>query len=173
MSSGLIKPFFLTKEVARLALFTVPIIVGKFAEMGRMRSGMCHIVILVPSRKVDSPSDCLDPYLLCEKSFGDVSKWPHEFNRIARSKAYQLWQGRNDGQTDCVPHLLMPGDTPWWGGVKREGIVVACSGFEPHFDRMLAGMVADACIALAYDAWSKAKGELGESDDEDFLPEQP
>ena len=52
-----------------------------------------------------------------------------------------------------MPHLLFLGDTPYWGGVKREGIVVACSGVQPHFDRMIAGMVADGLIAMAYELW--------------------
>jgi len=43
------------------------------------------------------------------------------------------------------------------GGVKRYGIVVACSGFPPHFDKMFSGMIADMCIGLAYDYWARAK----------------
>jgi hypothetical protein len=169
MSSGS-TPFFLTDEVAESAVLLVSKVIDNLVKIGKIKCSMCHIVILVPSGEVNSPSDYLNSHLLYEKSFGNTGKWPHEFAEIARSKAYQLWQERNDGRTDCIPHLLMPGDTPWWGGVRREGIVVACSGFHPHFDKMFAGMVADTCIALAYDAWSSVKGNFNNSG-EDFLPE--
>ena len=70
-----------------------------------------------------------------------------------RCKAVQLWTGCNDGRAGVVPHLLFPGYTPYWGGVKRDGIVVACSGVQPWFDRMISGIVADTIIALAHDAY--------------------
>ena len=129
---------------------------------------MCHIVILVPSMENDWPADSegkpnyhpIEPHLLYEHSLGEKENWPHKFDRIARSKAFQLWHGRNDGRTDCIPHLLFRGDTPWWGGVKRDGIVVSCSGFQPHFDRMFAGMIAEMCVGMAYDDWAEARSKL-------------
>ena len=150
-------PTFLTKEVADLAIQTV--LNAVFDVNGGidilLDRRMCHIDVLVPSTQHDDdrwmPRQ-IEPLLLHEHSVSP-DEWPHGFGLIARSKATELWDGQNDGRTDCQPHLLFSGDTPFWGGVKREGIVVACSGIQPHFDRMIASMIADMCVALAYNAW--------------------
>ena len=117
----------------------------------------CHIVVLVPAMKDDRASDYADwpnyqlqPHCIYEHSEGDKATWSHKFDDIARCKALQLWHDRNDDRTDCMPHLLFPGDTPYWGGVKRHGIVVTCSGVDPWFDKMISGMIADMIIGFAY-----------------------
>jgi hypothetical protein len=144
---------------------------------------MCHIVVLVPAMKDDRANDYpswpnypLQAQLLYEESRhkicnimagpGTDNAWPHKFDDIARCKALQLWHDRNDDRTDIKPHLLFPGDTPFWGGVKRDGIVVTVSGFQPHFDKMISGMIADMCIAMAYDDWLESKDR---KTDVDFL----
>ena len=63
-----------------------------------------------------------------------------------------------------MPHLLFTGETPYWGGVKRRGIVVTCSGVQPWFDKMVSGMIADAMVALAYDAWMNSQIINGQVD---------
>ncbi|MFZ2484670.1 MAG: hypothetical protein WAW81_01880 [Minisyncoccia bacterium] len=126
---------------------------------------MCHIVVLVPAMKKvsrDYPNHLIKPHVLLEHSFGPRSEWPWKFDEIARSKALQLWHDR----LDVMPHLLSPGDTPFWGGVKRHGIVVACSGVQPWFDKMISGMVADTCVALAQDCWENSQDK---KDDVCFL----
>lgn len=122
-----------------------------------------HVVVLVPEmqddRAYDYPSYLswsnypVMPYLIYQESFGNTDKWEHPYADIARCKALQLWTGRNDGRAGVIPHLLFSGDTPYWGGVKRDGIVVACSGVQPWFDRLIAGIVADTIVALAHDAY--------------------
>jgi len=119
-----------------------------------------HIVVLVP----EITDKGVRPFVLYEHSIGE--NWPHQFDKIAMSKAFQLWEDRNDGGTDIKPHLLYTGDAPYWGGVKREGIVVACSGVQPYYDRMIAGMIADMCVALSYDAWEQS---LDKKEDVDSL----
>lgn len=173
MSEKVVTPFFLTEEIAKVALSFVGDAIEAFRRDGWLKRLMYHIVILAPSMKDDREADYPDypdyplrPHVLAENGEGDPSEWPHKFDNIARCKALQLWTGRNDGRTDSMAHLLFPGDTPWWGGVKRDGIVVACSGFQPHFDRMFAGMVADMCIALACDE----KAKWMETHKDDFLP---
>ncbi|MDB5194093.1 MAG: hypothetical protein JWN50_107 [Parcubacteria group bacterium] len=120
----------------------------------------CHITILVPDRDGN-------PHMLCEYSLNE-ELWEWSYRLIARSKAKQLWEDRNDGGTDIVPHLLFNGDTPYWGGVKRQGIVVACSGVQPWFDKMISGIIADMLIAMAYEAWDKSKDK---KDDVCFIGE--
>tara|TARA_B100000745_G_scaffold70949_3_gene42502 strand:- start:13868 stop:14326 length:459 start_codon:yes stop_codon:yes gene_type:complete len=133
-------------------------VLGGFMFNGKMdmvlNRKMCHIVVVVPAgeeaRNSDWPDYSVTPNCIFEASVGNKSDWPHEFDEIARSKARQLWRGQNtDGNTDSMAHLLFPGDTPYWGGVKRHGIVVACSGVQPYFDQMISGMIADAIKAFA------------------------
>ena len=163
-------PKFLTKEVAEVAVKAVWNAV-KPCENGFLKRNACHIVILVQEIEVSEESDVVNiypncpirPYVLFEKSIkGDV--WTADYTDIARCKALQLWQERNDDRTDIIPHLLFPGDSPFYGGVKRGGIVVACAGVQSWFDKMISGMIADMCIALAYDAWMTSKDKLEKLD---------
>jgi hypothetical protein len=155
-------PKFLPKELAEMTvrmvidgLFTPPFARDLF------KRHMLHVVILVPSiedRRDENFSNYPDypikPTVLYEHSLGDKEEWPWAFDEIARSKALQLWRGQNtDGNTDSMPHLLFPDDTPYWGGVKRHGLVVACSGVQSYFDQMIAGMIADALKALGHHMW--------------------
>ena len=170
MPEKMLTPKFLTKEIAeRAVLRMIDVMRGSEDLLSRQAF---HMVILVPSMKdareknfPDWPDYNIKPHVIYEHSFAkDV--WNHEFDEIARCKALQLWHDRNDDRTDCMPHLLFPSDTPYWGGVKRHGIVVACSGFQAHFDKMFSGIVADICIAMAYNEWDKTKGNF----EDDFLP---
>ncbi len=159
MSEPILIPKFLTKGmVARI----IGLVVGMVMDDAffPLKRRMLHIVVLVPAMRDDRissfpkwPNYPIYPHLLYEYSLGDKSEWPHKFDEIAEYKALQLWHGRNDDRTDIMPHLLFPGDTPYWGGVKRHGIVVTCSGVQPWFDKMISGLIADACIAMSYDRW--------------------
>lgn len=139
------KPAFLTEAVADLAIAVAVDDVMQSVYIRHMFKRVhCHIVV-----------QCLvdgEPMTVYEGGHGDPEEWNHNYTAIARNKAALLWRG-HDGRTDAMPHLLCVGDTPYWGGVYRDGIVVACSGVQPWFDRMIAGIVADLCIGLAYDAW--------------------
>jgi hypothetical protein len=119
-----------------------------------------HIIVMVPGVEdvreeeyPDYPKYPLYPVVFYEHSLGASTEWKYPFDSIARCKAQQLWRSQNDGRTDCEPHLLFPDDTPFWGGVKRQSIVVACSGYKPYLDKMISGMIADMIIALSYHAW--------------------
>lgn len=151
-------PKFLTHEVAERAVnlvFNGIFYNGMLNHMLNRRVG--HIVVMVPSvedARVEDyskwPNYPIEPFLLYEDSIGDKDQWTSKYDEIARSKAQQLWREQNtDGNTDCMPHLLFPDDTPYWGGVKRHGFVVAFSGVQSYFDQMISGMVADAIKAIA------------------------
>jgi hypothetical protein len=153
-------PRFLSKEVAQRAVEAALKATIHSPDMKDMLSRqMCHVVVVVPSLVDGSAIDfaqmkCeLRPHCLYEHSVGNPTEWPQDFAINARSKALQLWQGRNDDRTDVIPHLLFRGERALWGGVKRRGIVVACSGVQAYFDKLIAGMTADLCTALAYHAW--------------------
>jgi hypothetical protein len=129
----------------------------------------CYIVIIVPGMTTEGcmyPDYPITPHVLYEHSEGDTASSNHEYDEIARCKALQLWHGRNDDRTDCIPHLLFNGDTPYYGGVKRGDIVVTCSGFKPWLDKMVSGMICDMLIGLAYQAWMTSNEKL---EGRDFL----
>src|SRR3989339_1821071 len=148
-----VTPKFLTREIAAMAVQNVLPMIKNLSDV--LRGQMCHIAILVPTQAGRA-------HVLYEHSLGDREQWFRKFNEIALNKAQQRWDDRNDDRTDSMPHLLFPGETPFWGGVKKYGIVVACSGFQPWFDKMISNIVADTCIALAYNAWmiSKEKEDI-------------
>ncbi|KUM26651.1 hypothetical protein AU467_20140 [Mesorhizobium loti] len=153
-----ITPKYLTREIAEAAVSLVIREVLHDKRMyGIVNGHMCYVVILVPSvkkgRQVDDvnwPDNPITPHCLYEIGIGDRTDWSYEFDRIARNKALQLWRGQSfEGNTDPMPHLLFSNDTPFWGGVKRHGIVVAVSGVQSFFDEMLSGMIADTIRGLA------------------------
>lgn len=161
-----ITPKYLTQEVAEMAVSAAFALTmdenSIFKSM--LKRPHCHVVILVPSmedaREIDYPDWPHYPtkaQVLHEQSVGEKLEWEFPFDEIARCKALQLWTGRNDDRTACIPHLLFPGDTPYWGGVNRRGLVVTCSGVQPWFDKMISGFIADAMVALAHDSFMSDK----------------
>jgi hypothetical protein len=160
-----VTPKYLTAEVAEIAAKLVLngiFFNGMLDHVLNKRMG--HIVVLVPSVDhacIDDysnwPNYPLQPVVLFEKRIGDKNKWQSSYDVIALNKARQLWYDQNtDGNTDSMSHLLFPGDTPYWGGVKRHGIVVACSGVQAYFDQMISGMIADAIKAIARFNWENS-----------------
>jgi len=165
-------PAYLTVEMAEAAVEAVVeaildaptdsklAIAAKFL---RPKRNQCHVVVVVPgaSGEIEPVSSStwmeqrqIKPLVLFEKSFyGGREKLDATFETFARLKAHQLWYDRNDDRTGILPHMLFQGDTVYWGGVKRFGIVVACSGIQPYIDKMISGMVADMLITMAYEAW--------------------
>lgn len=159
----LITPKYLTKKIAEEAIDTALITVaGESSPLKRCFNSLflqCCIVVLVPGmedHRIEDfpnwPNYPIHAVSLCERSIGQ-SIWKHPYDTIAKCKALQLWTDRNDGGTGPTPHLLFSGDTPYWGGVKREGIVVACSGFHPWLDKMISSIVVDVMTGLAHDAY--------------------
>ncbi|KND48888.1 MAG: hypothetical protein AB200_00475 [Parcubacteria bacterium C7867-005] len=144
-------PKFLTKEIAEEAVRSALLVLNSLT-LAKPKRPQLHIIVIVQARSMDD-SVRLHSHVLLEHSTCPTEEFEYPFHEIAESKAWQLWEGRSNGGTDILPHLLFPGDSPYWGGVSRDAIVVACSGIEPWLDRMIAGIVADTMIALAYDAW--------------------
>lgn len=132
----------------------------------------CHIVILVPGRKStqdeDYPSwpECeIVPVCLYEHNV-DPLNWEGPYQRIARSKATQLWYDLNDEKPGVTSHLVCSGDTVYWGGVKRHGFVVTCSGVQPGFDQLISGIIADTLKALSNHEFDLDPQRV----DQDFIP---
>lgn len=158
----LITPKYLTPEIAKKAVEAALALTMTEGSLLHpyLKRAQCHIVILVPGMKDDQEADYpdwpnypLQAVSLYEQSVGDPTEWEHPYDNIAKCKALQLWTDRNDDRTMPIPHLLFSGDTPYWGGVKRRGIVVTCSGVQPWFDKMISGIVADILVGLAHNAY--------------------
>ena len=171
MSIRVVTPKFLTKEMAESATNFVldsifqnlPANKGMLRELLSPKRDQCHIVILVPGMQDDRrgyPHFPIEPVVLYEHSKQNGERFEHPFDLIARCKALQLWDNRNDDRTDCQPHLLFQNDTPYWGGVKRRGIVVACSGVQPWIDKLVSGMIADLLVAMAHAAWVQSGDQM-------------
>ncbi len=170
--SGITTPKFLTADLAKIAVEATLncLYKGQLKDALQPHREQLHVVILVPGMKDDRPdypewpNYQLQAVALYEHTLGEPKDFPYPFADIARCKALQLWHDRNDDRTEIIPHLLFAGDAPFWGGVKRRGIVVACSGVKPWIDKMISGMVADMLVALAHRAWEisadKADDEL-------------
>lgn len=178
MSEKLSTPKFLTPAVASTAVACIFEMMFSPASVGgvTLRNEGGHIVILVPAMLAWNtepeplyPNNPIRPHVLYEESNLDAEDWKYDYKNIAQCKALQLWQDRNDDRTDCIPHLLFPSDTPFYGGVKRRGIVVAYSGEEPYIDKMISGMVADMCVGLAHAAWMASPDKKATDGEECFI----
>jgi hypothetical protein len=156
-------PKYLTEKMVILVVNTTLQMVTN--EKGLMPEGLAwyqhlHIVILVPVLSEASsqyPHHQVQPGILYERSVGDKCGWTRPYDEIARRNALQLWQERIDSESGNNPHFLFFEDALSRGGVKRRGLVVACAGTQPWFDRMVAGIIADVLIALAHDAYEKRR----------------
>lgn len=100
-----------------------------------------HIVVLdrtVPFGHVDR----IVLPVLAERSVGaDRDQWKHDFHAIALSKARISWRtGRPTAEVPLSEREA--GDTKYWGSVVYGMFVVAVSGFQPYFDRAVAGIIA-------------------------------
>ncbi len=169
MPDKILTPKFLNATIAQLAVQqAIRVVTGPDSLTGLLKRQAFHIVVLGPSMRDDRETDYADwpayqiqPALIYEHGVGKgEGLWTDKYDEVARCKALQLWHGRQDSGTDIAPHLLFPGDTIYWGGVKRQGIVVACSGVQPWFDRMIANLVADMIIGLSYDAWMRSNDRM-------------
>ncbi len=109
-----------------------------------------HVVIVNPLCQWSEHTD-IQWSILYEYSHGDPEHWKYEFQKIARSKAEISW--RTGLSTRVIqltaPHLLIEGDTIYYGSVVIDGIVVAVSGFKQEIDELFAGMIALACKGLS------------------------
>ena len=105
-------------------------------------SGFLHVVIMNPLAK---PGDCdFAGAILYEQSIGDPEKWDADYGAFARGKARLSWRtGLSSHEVVALkPHLLQAKDSPLWGSVCLDGVVVGVSGANPWFDEAFASAVA-------------------------------
>lgn len=90
---------------------------------------------------------------LLEESFGNKDEWEHPYAPIAIAKAglcARTGMVARNVQKDA-PWLYELGDTRYVGGVIENGLVVAASGLQDHFDEMISWMVLSAIQGLCRD----------------------
>ena len=126
-----------------------------------------HLVIVDPLAKYGATS--FPAAILYEFSIGDPKQWGADYRSFARGKAELAWKSNCDTHMiqEVHPHMLRIGDTLLWGGVCRDGLIVAASGAHPWFDEAFANMVAGFLLAVAQER-ARAAREKGA-----FLEEQP
>lgn len=149
--------YLLDESTASRAIELVKPLITRTMQSGSVKRKDLHIVILDPT----------DGLLLYERSFGDSSRWEHPYHLIARSKALVAMRTKADSITvqTHMPWKYREDETPYGGGVYRDGIVVGVSGVQWYFDQMFAEMIAAALKAFCIE---KMQTELAK--DEDFLP---
>lgn len=155
--------FLLTAELADKAInLVLPAIDAAYTHQVINRLHL-HIVVLNPT------SIALEGAILVERSIGDTNVWAHPYDRIARSKAMVTWRtGLPSHEVLALaPHLYVEGDVRYGGSTNLNGIVVACSGVQSHFDQMIAQWIASACYALCIDEFEPLTGSTAP----DFLGE--
>jgi hypothetical protein len=106
------------------------------------QSGVLHLVVMDPAR---SPADSrFEEAVLFEVGFGEPpAKWDFDYAGAAREKARLSWiHGCDSHVVQNRPHRLQRGQSLLWGGVARDGIVVAASGAVPEYDEALSAMLA-------------------------------
>lgn len=117
-----------------------------------------HLVVLQPGEAV----------FLYETSFGNNPRtWKHDFDDFARAKALICQRTGLVGRTvlNDAPWLLKKGDTRYVGGVIENGLVVAVSGVQDHFDEMISWLVLSTIQGLCRDEVAK----IDDDKDPDYI----
>jgi hypothetical protein len=112
-------------------------------------SGFLHIVVMDPAA---TPADTsFDDAILHEHSVGDRARWDADYAAFARAKTQLSWRHQRDGAVvqRLRPYTVRNDETPLFGSVALDGIVVGVSGAFPWFDEAYAGVVAMCLRALA------------------------
>jgi hypothetical protein len=154
----LAKPGVLDVSAAREAVdMSLPSIEKALQRPGVSGERCLHIVIVDPLAKYGTRP--FKDAILHEQSIGDPRQWDADYRSFARGKAELAWKSGCDTHViqEVHPHMLRIGDTLLWGGVCRDGLIVAASGAQPWFDEAFANMVAGFLLAIAQELVRRAR----------------
>ncbi len=146
----IVKPGLLDASAAREAVeMALPSIEKALQRPGVSGERCLHLVIVDPLAKYGTRS--FKEAILYEHSVGDPKQWDADYRSFARGKAELAWKSGCDTHViqEVHPHMLQIGDTLLWGGVCRDGLIVAASGAHAWFDEAFANMVAGFLLAIA------------------------
>ena len=144
------KPGVLDSSAAREAVeMALPSIEKALQRPGVSGERCLHIVVVDPLIRYGTRP--FKDAILLEQSIGDPKAWDADYRSFARGKAELAWKSGCDTHMiqEVHPHMLQIGDTLLWGGVCRDGLIVAASGAHPWFDEAFANMVAGFLLAIA------------------------
>jgi hypothetical protein len=144
---------------------------------GPFNRGDGFLIVLDPTRPYepeyhDGPVNetFIDDVILWTHRFGVVEEWQHPFHRVALAKAYATYKYQLPAHTIVqeVPYLLEPEFTKYGGSAIDPvgGLVVAFSGVQAYFDRMICEMFLAVIRALSIEAMLPHLGDPEVS----FLP---
>jgi hypothetical protein len=166
----MIAPSFLTPTQAHEAFeaIVLPGILNAM-ENWHVKRPHLHVVVVDPTIAYGHPA-AETPFLF-QHSIGR-DDWADDYQRYAQAKARLSWRtGLSSREVVLTkPHLLLPGNTHFWGSAIVGGIITACSGVESYWDEAFAGMTSAAlCGEASYNAAQYMKRD----DAPDFLPRHP
>ena len=120
-----------------------------------------HIVVIEPGGQKFEQTIADDP----------KEEWKYPYDEIARRKARLCQEsGKPSGHVLYrTPWLFKEGDARYAGGVVEDGLVVAISGLQSHFDEMLSWMIFNAIAGLCMDKVAQMQKD---PDAPHFLSEQ-
>lgn len=154
---------FLTQQIAADATDDVtPMLINMLKRKQLLRNGepvkelQCSMVILNPAvtpsnvPKMDVQT-VMEYGLLYERFVGDKQGCVTDFSHYAMRKSHLVWRTGMSCRKVITqyPHLLLPHDCKYFGGIIHEGIIVAVSGFDQDQDEMIATCVAAQCLCRA------------------------
>ncbi|MBI2195854.1 MAG: hypothetical protein HYU48_02310 [Candidatus Levybacteria bacterium] len=132
----------LAKQAIDLVRPAISAVLGSGLTGGRPN---LHLVILNPGTD----------RILHEESFGEEKRsWEYPFDEYARAKALLCQRTGIVGRTvqRDAPWLYEELDTRYVGGVIENGLVIAASGVQDHFDEMISWWILSAIQGLCRDA---------------------
>lgn len=130
----------------QVATLVVAPLIKILSDNGSIKRAYGHLIILNPlipyEPKYHGPEEeNFDELVLYRRDFGDRTRWEHQYDKVARSKAYTTWKtGLPSIQVQTqYPYLYQEGMTKHGGSaIAPGGLVDGFSGVEGYFDEMLS-----------------------------------
>jgi hypothetical protein len=160
MNTGLSRHgLYVDRAAAEQALqLALPLLQRAVSDRSIGQSGVLYVVIMDPARP---PGSCgFADAILLEHALGkERDAWDADYAEFARAKARLSWRTQRDSHVlqATAPHLVQADETPLWGSVAIDGIVVGVSGADPVFDEALAGTVA-MCLRAVIKLRARRRG---------------
>ena len=153
-------PRFFTKKIAEeaLGLALEDILIEEFLRVLKSQDSKeptFHVVIMGHQKVMELkrwPNNIIVPEIFAEYTYGDPDTWPenYDYAKLARRKAYQYPTGNLGSGIEPNPVYMFPDDVVLMGAVSINGLIVACSGVQPQYDRMISGHIAYTSVTHAY-----------------------
>ena len=109
---------------------------------------MLYVVVPGPMASAEKGK----PVVLWEGAIGEPNKkkWQRDYAQFAHAKAAVTFRTGMPAHKVLrdFPHLYKKGDFKFGGSEIRNGIIVAASGLDWHFDFMVSGAIAAMCHGL-------------------------